>query len=144
MQSNHFGPAGTSLSASVAIIPWIRTSFPGFIVGFLHDGHLYRFATYTGARISNLGVTDTDVDWIIGDKTYELSIHANRTSGGLLHAPTTSEMSQRLLESLVATVDVNLKKRSGEVIFSGTGRQAGLEIGGDVPTLVQKVTFLRA
>lgn len=144
MQSNHFGVAGTSLSASVAIIPWIRTSFPGFIVGLLHDGHLYRFATYTGARISNLSVTDTEVDWTIVDKTYELLIHANRSSGGLLHAPTTSEMSQRLLESLIATVVVQLRERSGAMIFSGSGRQAGLEIGGDIPSLLQKVTFLRA
>jgi hypothetical protein len=141
MQTNHFGTAGTSLSASVAIIPWIRTSFPGFIVGFLHDRHLYRFATYTGARIKKLNVTETGVDWTIVDKTHELSIHATRSSGALLHAPTTTEMSQRLLESLVASVDVELTERSGAVIFSGTGRQAGLEIGGDIPALLQKVTL---
>lgn len=139
MQSNHFGPAGTSLTASVAIIPWIRSSFPGFIVGLLHDGHLYRFATYTGARIRNLTVTDTAVDWMIVDKTCELSIHATRSSGGLLHAPSTSEMSRRLLESLVATIDVELKERSGAVIFSGTGRQAGLEIGGDISSLLADI-----
>jgi len=141
MQSNHFGLTGTSLSASVAIIPWIRTSFPGFIVGFLHDGHLYRLATYTGARIRGLTVNEASVHWTIADKKHELSIHATRLGGGLLHAPTTTEMSQRLLESLVATVEVELRERSGPVIFSGTGRQAGLEIGGDIPALLQKVTF---
>jgi tocopherol cyclase len=31
-QTNHFAQPGTSLTASVAIIPWIRRSFPGFII----------------------------------------------------------------------------------------------------------------
>ncbi|MDX1379417.1 MAG: tocopherol cyclase family protein, partial [Anaerolineales bacterium] len=57
-QSNHFGQPGISLTASVAIIPWVRRPFPGFIIGFHHDGTLYRFATYNGARTSHLTIDD--------------------------------------------------------------------------------------
>ena len=39
--------------------PWVRTAFRGFIVGFWHDGTLYRFATYTGADVERLELTDT-------------------------------------------------------------------------------------
>ena len=53
----------TSLTASVAIIPWLRGAFPGFIVGLRHDGQLYRFATYTGAAIERLELADTHVTW---------------------------------------------------------------------------------
>ena len=49
MQSNHFQEEGTSFTASEAMIPWLRSSFRGFIIGLWHAGRLYRFATYTGA-----------------------------------------------------------------------------------------------
>jgi hypothetical protein len=54
LQTNHFGVPGTSLTASIAVIPWMRSSFSGFIVGFLHGGRLYRLATYTGAKVAHL------------------------------------------------------------------------------------------
>ncbi|MCX6137966.1 MAG: tocopherol cyclase family protein [Ignavibacteriales bacterium] len=136
MQTNHFGTPGTSLSASVAIIPWTGYSFPGFIVGFLHQGTLHRFATYTGTKITSLDVTDTDIYWSMESKKERLTIHAARTNGGLLHAPTTAEMSQRLMESLTSSVDATLTDRDGQSLFSGRGMHAGLEVGGNVDNLI--------
>jgi len=101
------------------------------------DGRLYRFATYTGAKIKLLDVTDTEIHWTMADKKHELEIHATRSKGGLLHAPTTTEMTNRLLESLTSTVNVCLTENTGRIIFSGTGKHAGLELGGDVPKLLQ-------
>ena len=69
MQTNHFEQPGASLSASVALIPWVRTAFRGFIVGFWHDGTLYRFATYTGADVERLELTDTHVIWTLAGET---------------------------------------------------------------------------
>ena len=136
MQSNNFGVPGTSLSASVATIPWTGYSFPGFIVGLLHQGRLHRFATYTGAKITSLDVTDTDIHWSMASKRKRLDIHATRTNGGLLHAPTTAEMSQRLMESLTSSVDVTLTDHDGQTIFSGHGAHAGLEVGGNIDNLI--------
>ena len=136
MQSNHFGIEHTSLTASIAIIPWVRSSFRGFIIGFFFNGHLYRFATYTGATVRSLRVDDSSVDWVIADRTHELTIHAVRSGGGLLHAPTTTEMSQRLHESLTGLIDLELRERGGRTLFSGSGRNAGLEIGGNVESLL--------
>jgi len=136
IQSNHFAPSGASLTASVAIIPWIRTSFPGFIVGFLLNGHLHRFATYTGARITRLEILDDHILWVVHDKRHELTIRATRSQGGLLHAPTVTEMTSRLLESLTSTVHVTLKTREGKVLFAGEGGHAGLEIGGAIQELI--------
>jgi hypothetical protein len=146
-QSNHFGadargaPLTTSLSASVAIIPWLRGAFPGFIVGLRHDGQLYRFATYTGAAIERLELADTHVTWHMAGRTgpdhtpHRLEIVAWRAEGGLLHSPERSAMLQRVLESLTARLDVRLLTVAGgreRVVFEGTGRHAGLEIVGPI------------
>jgi hypothetical protein len=138
MQTNHFGQPGVCLTASVARIPWLGTAFRGFIVGLWHAGRLYRFATYTGAAITHLSWTDTHVRWGMQDGHHSLEIEARRSSGGLLHAPSRTAMLQRLLESLTAEVSVRLSERASKrEIFAGTGRNAGLELGGEVDTLLK-------
>ena len=136
MQSNHFKSPATSLTASVAIIPWIRTSFPGFIVGLLLNGRLYRFATYTGAKTTHLEILDRSISWTMRDKNHTLTLHATRSQGGLLHSPTVTEMTNRLLESLTSTVEVSLTTADGKPLFSGAGRNAGLEVGGAIEELI--------
>ncbi len=132
-QSNHFGETGACLTASVGHIPWLWSSFRGFIVGLLHRGILYRFATYTGARLVSLRIEDAAVHLHCADKRRELLIDARRSGGGLLHAPFRTAMLQRVLESLTAEVSVRLLEHpSGRELFSGTGRHAGLEVGGDI------------
>ena len=137
-QSNHFEQPGTSLTASVAIIPWIRRSFPGFIIGLWHDGVLHRFATYTGARIEKLDITDERVDWVVRDKRYRLEMQAVRAEGGLLQAPTIQDMGRRIAETLNARVTVALYELGPgkpRLLVDGTGRYAGLEAVGDLEEL---------
>lgn len=137
-QTNHFGQPGTSLTASVAIIPWIGRSFPGFIVGLLHNGRLYRFATYTGAEMENLDITDEEVNWTISDRSYRLEMRATRAEGGLIQAPTTVDMGRRITETLDARVEVRLYegRESRRPLFEGTGRHGGLEASGDLDRLL--------
>jgi tocopherol cyclase len=141
MQSNHFERPGTCLTASVAIIPWLRGAFPGFIVGLWHGGRLYRFATYTGAALERLDLEDTHVTWRLSGRTgpdktlHHLEIVAWRAAGGLLHSPERVAMLQRVLESLTARVQVRLSTVTGgreQLLFEGTGRHAGLEIVGPI------------
>ena len=137
-QTNHFEEPGTSLTASVAIIPWVRQSFPGFIVGLWHDDALYRFATYTGARIEQLDITDEQVVWVLRDRRFRLEMRAIRSAGGLLHAPTPVHMGWRIAETLSAEVEVALYKlgsSASQVLFRGTGRHVGLEAVGDLSRL---------
>jgi tocopherol cyclase len=137
-QSNHFEEPGTSLTASVAIIPWVRRSFPGFIVGLWHDGILYRFASYTGARIEQLDITDEAVTWIIRDRHHRLEMRAVRAGGGLLQAPTTADMGRRIAETLNARVEMALYTFEGgpaRRLFQGTSRHAGMEAVGDLTLL---------
>lgn len=131
-QSNHFGEPGISLTGSIAIIPWLRTAFPGFIIGFYYNDHLYRFATYTGAKIERLAVTDDTIDWVVGDKNYRLEMLVQQGGGrqfGLLKGPDMATMGKRVAETLSAAVAVQLtERRTGHVVFSGTGQHAGLEV----------------
>lgn len=131
-QSNHFKTPGTSLTGSIAIIPWIRTSFPGFIIGLWHEGRLYRFATYTGARTERLTVTEDTVDWVVSDKAFRLSMLVTQGPGrqfGLLKGPDVTQMGKRVAETLSATVEAKLtEKRSGRVVFMEIGMYAGLEV----------------
>lgn len=132
MQTNHFGAPGTSLTGSVAIIPWVRQSFPGFIVGLWHADELYRFATYTGAKIEQLDVNDDRVHWVLANRHHRLEILATRgvaSAFGLLKGPDQFEMGKRVAESLTAVIRVQLTdRRTGRVVFEGDGRNAGLEV----------------
>jgi hypothetical protein len=136
LQSNHFEQPGTSLTASVAVIPWLRGSFPGFIVGLWHNGTLYRFATYTGARIEHLEIEQDHVNWTLRNRHHRLEIHALRAEGTLLAGPTTSDMGLRVPETLQAVVKVRLVEIAGQqVLFQGQGRHAGLEVAGKLEEL---------
>jgi hypothetical protein len=139
LQTNHFSRPATSLTASVAIIPWLRRSFRGTIVGLWYQGRLYRFATYTGAEIERLQVTDEHVDWVVRDRLYRLEMRAARAQGGLLRGPSEADMGVRVPETLQATVDVRLTELGGGqegLRFSDTGRYAGLEVAGDLERLL--------
>ncbi len=136
MQTNHFTTPGTSLTASVAVIPWRGNTFDGYIAGLWHEGRLYRFATYTGAKLQRFAVDDNRVVIHLADRPrgYRLEITAQRSRAGLLHSPERTAMLQRVLESLTATVHVRLVAQGSpeRVIFEDTGRHAGLEVVGPV------------
>ncbi|MCU0641647.1 MAG: hypothetical protein MUC35_06110 [Candidatus Margulisbacteria bacterium] len=137
LQSNDFAPEGTSLSVSVARVPWLGMSFNGFIVGFRHGGKLYRFTTYLGSRLKELTYQPNGVTLTFEDKDYVLDIGAvgGAAGGTELAAPVVGAMEGRIFEHLPATVRVRLyaKVKNGRAeIFAGTGRFAGLEIVGSL------------
>ena len=140
LQSNHFDRPGTSITASIAVIPWLGSAFRGFIVGFWHAGRLYRFATYTGARVEKLAITGHSVEWVVRDRKYRLEMVAARTQAGLLRGPRAVDMGGRVPETLQATVAVRLSALAGGVEhlrFEGSGRNAGLEVAGELPRLLK-------
>jgi hypothetical protein len=138
-QTNHFDQVGTSFTASIATIPLLGFSFRGLIVGLWHETKLYRFATYTGARIEELTIGDDHVHILIRDRDHGLEVTACRAKGGILRGPTGFDMGGRVPESLRAVVRLRLSALTGDepyLIFEGTGRNAGLEVVGDLDKLV--------
>jgi hypothetical protein len=137
MQTNHFAERETCLTASVAMIPWVRSQFRGHIVGLLHRGELHRFATYTGASTTRLEIDDAEVRWHLRSKQGSvLELTADRPRGGLLHAPVRTEMHRRVEETLDATIHVRLLDSAGRVLLDDVGAAGGLEVHGDLESLL--------
>jgi len=129
IQSNHFKKPRCSIMVSVAHIPWLGSSFQGFIAGLWNNGRLYRFTTYSHARLERFEVKEDQVSIIVSDKQYSLSITARRDKKGLLHAPYDNSMLPKISESLDAVVHVELyDKTKGEMLLSDTGRCAGMDV----------------
>lgn len=125
-QSNHFESPGTSVSVSVARIPWMGGSFVGYIVGLLHQGTLHRFTTYTGARVTDFSLHDGRVAMTLAQGGLTLDILIEGTLPGKLRSPVLGEMDGVTWESLDATVGVKLA-RNDETLFEGVGAHAGAE-----------------
>lgn len=138
-QSNHFDQAGISLMLSVAVVPWLWWSFAGFVIGFLYDGVVHRFATYNRSKIESFSVEDTTVNLVVRNARHRLSIKARRAEGGLLQAPTLVEMDRRIIETLNASLEIQFEDLSGKVLYRGVGQHAGLETVGDLEHLVGMV-----
>ncbi len=136
MQTNMFDKEGVSLMASYAKIPWMGSAFDGYLVGFIHNNTLYRFTTYTGAKVTKLQLKEKRIILHITDKKYRIEIAALKSKGVDLASPVEGSMVGRILESITAKIEVKLielnKKKEEKVIFEGTGRNAGLDIGGRV------------
>ena len=138
-QSNHFESVGTSLTASFATVPNVGRTFAGFIVGLWHDGQLYPFTTYNGTKIEYVRVTDEQVTWALQNRQYRLEVEATRAEGGLLLGPEREDMHMRVDETLKSTIQARLIERSNKrVIFEGNGRNAALEVVGDLSMIVKK------
>jgi hypothetical protein len=134
-QGNNFSFPGTSLTASIARIPWIGRTFTGFIIGIQCDRHLYRFATYTGAVLKNLKIGENDFHCLTENKAYQLEIKASRTDFARLRGPTPDGMTAIVKESLNAELWVKLSTKEAKTVFEGESVRAGLEIEGDTALL---------
>lgn len=137
MASNHLdGKPDASLIASVAIIPWLRSSFRGFIIGFKHSGKLHKWSTYNRSKEIDLAIDDQHVTWMLTGPDGQLELKAERVRGGLLHAPLRTAMYQRVEETLDSTIQVRHLSKSGQVLYEGKATCAGLEVFGDIERLL--------
>lgn len=137
MQSNHFNSDTTSFKLSVAKIPWLRSHFIGFISAFLIEGKLYRFATYTGAKLTQVNVSDEAVFVELIDKKYKLQVTAHKAEGDELAVPILGFMDGRVKESMDATLQVILiDRKSNAVMFNDRGVNAGLEVAGNIQEIL--------
>jgi tocopherol cyclase len=137
IQSNHFGQQGISLKASVAKIPWLRSSFIGFIAGvWLHD-RLIRFTTYNHSVLRKLHIDKSRVELVLENPKFQLQILAQRKASAILASPIQGVMDGRIEESMTSKLEVMLTdKRNNALIFNDTGRNAGLEVAGNIDEIV--------
>lgn len=137
MQSNHFSEAGISLKASVAKIPWMGTSFVGFIAGVWLKDHLIEFTTYNFTRLRKSFANEKQVDLVMENGKHRLEIKAHREAATQLASPISGFMDGRIEESMTARIEVILtNKKTGKILLEDTGRNAGLEVAGKVEEIM--------
>jgi tocopherol cyclase len=136
-QSNHFERDGVSITASVARIPWLTGAFRGFLVGFLIDGELHRFTTYTGAEIESLTLDDSHLHLRLRNRSHRLEIDARKEEGGVLHAPYGRQMIERVAETMSSEVELRFSSLATDTtLFEGRGRHACLEVQGELSAIL--------
>ncbi|WP_319482940.1 tocopherol cyclase family protein [uncultured Draconibacterium sp.] len=133
MQSNHFAQPGISFKASVAKIPWLRSSFVGFIAGLYFNGRLFQFTTYNGTKLLRSFANQEQVELLMENKKYRLEVLAHRDHATELASPLAGIMDGRISESMTSKLEITLSdKKSGKVLFHDTGRNAALEVAGKI------------
>ena len=133
MQSNHFSEKRVSLKASVAKIPWLGSSFVGFIGGVLLGDRLVEFTTYNFSKLRKSFADENKVEIVLENGRHLLEIHAHRDHATSLASPILGFMDGRIEESMTSTIDVRLfDKKNKKVLLEDTGRNAGLEVAGKI------------
>lgn len=136
MQSNHFGEKGISFKASVAKIPWLGSSFVGFIAGLYFNQELIQFTTYNSTKLIRLAVNKKRVELVMENKNYRLEVLAQRNEATELAAPIAGFMDGRISESMTAKLNVKLiHKKTGEILFNDSGRNTALEVAGKIEAI---------
>ena len=134
-QSNHFEKdEKVCVMASVAHIPWLGSYFIGYIVGFQWGEKLYRFATYTGAQMK-AALGENTAHLAFRDRRYRLELTGEQAPGANLVSPITGDMTGKVNESMQGVVHVRFFEKE-KLLFESSGRNAGLEIAGDVEELL--------
>lgn len=137
LNSNHLtDDPSACLIGSVAIIPWLRRPFRGFIVGLRRDDGLSTWTTYNGATERALTITDDHIEWVLDGPHGRIELFAERQRGGLLHAPLRTDMIARVDETLDATVSIRHTGERGHVLLDTQGVAAGMEVYGDTDRLL--------
>ena len=137
MQTNHFKTIGVSMKCSVANIPWVGSSFVGFICALWINNELIRFTTYNFCSLRQVIVTAEKVQIRLRHPKYILEIDADRSDSTSLASPIQGFMDGRIEESMTACIHIKLTERkSGSVIFEEVGEHAGLEVAGNYDKLL--------
>ncbi|WP_020571465.1 tocopherol cyclase family protein [Neolewinella persica] len=130
-QSNHL--TGTvqpaSLMASVASIPWLGSSFTGFLATFLFEGELHLFTTWAGSQVqTTFDEEQGTVTLHFSSLKAQLIVTGHPAPGGDLASPITgSAMTGKINESLQAELEVEFW-RNEQVVYAGRATWAGLEV----------------
>lgn len=137
LQSNHFNRPGISIKLSVAKIPWIGSSFTGFIAGIWLDNRLIRFTTYNRSVLRKVSADKNSVEIFIENKRFRLEVWVDRDDAASLASPIGGFMDGRIEESMTSAVEVNLfDKSEGRSLFIGRGRNAAVEVAGKIESIL--------
>jgi tocopherol cyclase len=140
IQSNNFSHPKTSLSCSLAHIPFSFFSFRGFLIGLYVRGVFYSFTTMNQSRI-HIAQNHSDIKIQVENARYVLHIQTitKQSDFVLLNGPRNGKMIPLVQENLQSKVEVTLlEKKHKKTIFQDEGFCAGIEFGGEQMLVLDK------
>ena len=139
VQCNSFKNRKASISCSIGHIPFMISSFRGFLIGLYVEDKFYKFTTINR---STLNIIQKDADVIITseNRKYKLIIETktNKSDFMLCMGPRDDKMVPLVEETLKARVNVTLiDKSTSKTIFCEDGLCCGIEYGGDLRMILK-------
>lgn len=131
LQASHFESGDASFVFSQGRIPFVTGEFSGFFAYFTNfDNIEVRFATYNRSKLTNwrVDVEKRTCSGVLTGPSGTLTFEAKMLGGGKLRAPVDGLMNREIIESITATVSIQLTNRHGKLIFQGTSGESGMEI----------------
>lgn len=129
LQGNSFETPRLSIMLSIARIPWLGSSFTGFIGFVMLKDRLFPFNSYNGSSIKKLEVGKGELEIVLKNRSLQWSIQLKQHRGELLQAPVEGRMERGIKESVDSDITFRLEK-AGQLIVSGESSQCGSEISG--------------
>jgi hypothetical protein len=141
MQTNHFSRPGIAFKASVARIPWLRSSFTGFIAGLWLNDRLYPFTTYNGTKLEKSFADTEKAELVFSNPSTRLEVLVNRDKAAALASPVGGMMDGRISESMTAGLWLRMTdKKKNRILLEDTGRNVALEVAGNVKEIITGIS----
>ena len=127
VQANNFKNHNSSLSFSVAKIPWLGKFFIGFIAFLYYENRFLLFSTYNNSEITEINHSAGTIDLVLKNRENQLRIAVLKSTFGELRAPVSGDMSRRIKESIDSEVNLSLFDKNNNLLYTDSSRRAGLE-----------------
>lgn len=140
VQCNNFRSSNTSLTCSIAHIPFLSSSFRGFLIGISIENKFYKFTTMNKSKLHTEQVQN-NIFISCENKNYLLKIQTFSEINDFMmcYAPRDDKMIPLVGEALKGKVSVELiEKASNKMILKDIGVCTGIEYGGEQKMILNK------
>jgi hypothetical protein len=127
IQGNHFENPKVSFMASIADIPFLGLAFEGIICQLDLGHRRLRFATYNGAKVSEMKKTEDGFEFTLRKRNISLQVIAHVPVTGVLKSPHLGSMVQTIKEGLGGNIELILKEKGQETLRMSSDH-CGIEI----------------
>jgi hypothetical protein len=132
VQCNNFKTSNTSLSCSIGHIPFLHTSFRGFLIGIYLDNEFIKFTTMNKSTI-NITKKATDIKITAENHKYILKLETQTIKDEFMtcYGPKEDGMVPLVDENLKGILTIELyDKALNKQVLKDFGTCAGIEYGG--------------
>ncbi|QVK17922.1 hypothetical protein KHQ81_13995 [Mycoplasmatota bacterium] len=140
VQANNFFDENAALSMSMGRVPLGRYHFNGFLTAFRFNNKVYKFTSINRSKM-DLEFDQNNVNITFKKDNYQLSIETRCKASDFMtiKGPSDGKMNRDVRESIISEVRVELIDLYKEMIlFQGISQNSGVEIMGNIRTLLSK------